>query len=479
MRFEIESLRSWERSHFGVEPSASLDELAALDPAREVDWVLGLVTPLRGVATSIHQIGYAIPCSRHLVMRGMDDEQEILALEQEYRLLSVEERQRLYGDRKAHKEVVVFLHEWGHTMGLLHNEDRSIIMNPNYDPKQRAFSDFEKRVVTLVVARRLGRPSEHYPESAELAALLAAAPADEGSDRARAELLELVRGRAGRGARPRGGDPQAGGRERERAGGRASDRAGGRADRRPHRRRRGAFNRAVEAANAGRAEEAWTLLAPVIRNAGGRKTSAKAWAMIAGLAAATGAYSAAAEAATRAEPHRRRRANRDGQRRVRAPPAGAAGGRREVRRAGRQGARLRRRLLEDRAVGAVRRARRRAGRAARLRVGVPRRAGRRRPHLRSRAPGQAPGGSGQELRGRAREVQGGDARALPARHGGVQRRPGRGRRAAPLAGDPPRPGRSDAWKTLAGMYRTTGAKQRLARLADEHQALLSSPLPGR
>jgi predicted Zn-dependent protease len=34
-----------------------------------------------------------------------------------------------------------------------------------------------------------------------------------------------------------------------------------------------------------------------------------------------------------------------------------------------------------------------------------------------------------------------------------------------------------AWRALATMYRESGAKQRLAELANEHQALLSSPLP--
>jgi matrixin len=276
VEFEIESLRPWERSHFGVEPGGVLAELAALDPADDVDWVLGLVTPLRGVA-------------RHMVMRGMDDEQEILALESEYKLLSVEERQRLYGDRKAHKEVIVFLHEWGHTMGLLHNDDRTIIMNPAYDPQQRAFSDFEKRVLMLVLDRRLGRRSEQLPEAAELAALLAGAPPDEGSDRDRAELLEFVRGRAGRGGRPRGGGGPVG--AAAAPGGDSGELADADA---------AAYNRAVAAVNAGKPEEAWAALAPVIKSAGARKTSARTWAKIAGVAAASGAFSAAEAATARA-----------------------------------------------------------------------------------------------------------------------------------------------------------------------------------
>jgi hypothetical protein len=204
VRFEIESLRDWDRSHVGAQLEPILGELEALDPAREVDLVIGVgapppPTPLQEVVSSIHQIGVSRLLARHFVLRGMDDDQEIRALEREFKLISPEERQRLYEDRKAHKEVVVFLHEWGHTLGLLHNEDRSIIMNPAYHPRQASFSDFEKRQIALVVARRLARPTEAFPETADLPALLATAPRDEGSDQERADLAAVTRGR-GQGA---------------------------------------------------------------------------------------------------------------------------------------------------------------------------------------------------------------------------------------------------------------------------------------
>src|SRR5262249_29882035 len=102
VHFEIESLRDWDKSHLGAALiGVMIDELAELDPAREVDLVIGLVTPLRGVATSVHSIGMARLLSRHFVLRGMDDEQEFRAFEREFKLISGEERQRLYEDRKA------------------------------------------------------------------------------------------------------------------------------------------------------------------------------------------------------------------------------------------------------------------------------------------------------------------------------------------------------------------------------------------
>jgi hypothetical protein len=195
VRFEVESLKEWDRSHVGVALEAVLDELQALDGARDVDWVMGLVTPFRGVARNIHQVGMAALSSRHFIMRAMDDAEEGRALDREFAMLAPAERDKLYGDRKAHKELLVFLHEWAHTLGALHVEDPTMIMNPLYDPKQAAFTDFEKRLVELVVERRAGDRSKPFPENAELRRLLEKAPREEGSDAERASMLKFLAAR--------------------------------------------------------------------------------------------------------------------------------------------------------------------------------------------------------------------------------------------------------------------------------------------
>jgi len=283
VRFEIESLRDWDRSHVGQPLGPVLDELEALDRGDEVDFVIGLTTPLHGVATSVHQIGVAHLLARHFVLRGMDDEQEALALEREFKLLSPDERTRLYADRKGHKEIVMFLHEWGHALGLLHNEDRAIFMNPAYDQRQKAFSDFERRVLSVAIARRLERRGELYPETADLVPLFESAPHDEGSDRERADLLDFARQRARAGARHVAGG----------GGGPGADLPAADIE---------AFNRAVEAANGGRLEEAWKVLSPIIERAAerGKKVGGETWLRLAELAAGAGALTAADLAASHA-----------------------------------------------------------------------------------------------------------------------------------------------------------------------------------
>ncbi len=274
-RFEIESVRSWDRSHVGMAFDPILKELEALDPAREVELVVGLVTPARGVATSLHQLGEAFTPGRHIVLRGMDDEQEGQAIDRDYHLLSEDERQRLYVDRKGHKEVVLFLHEWGHSAGLLHEEDQSMVMNPSYDHRQTGFSAFDKQVLALVIQKRLASPGEAFPERANLLKLYEKAPSEVGSDGERARILAFLRSSPG-------GHTQ---------GGAASTPPSGLANADVD-----TFNSALSAAKADHPEEAWKVLEPLLLRLREEKASADTWSRAARLAAAIGALTAAEEA---------------------------------------------------------------------------------------------------------------------------------------------------------------------------------------
>jgi hypothetical protein len=276
LRFEIDSLHDWDRAHSGVSLDAILTEVEALDPAKDVDLVIGLVTPMQGVATSMHQAGLARILSHHFVLRGMDSEEEIRALDREFRLLDPGERQDLYGVRKLHKEVALFLHEWGHTLGLLHHEDRAALMNPVYDIHQSGFSPFERQVISLVTDRRAADPTHPFPESSALEPLLAHAPTDEGTDKERADLLDIVHKRERAPARGGGGDPFNPGVSL------THDEID-------------PFNRAVAAANADRAEEGWTDFAPIAQRLAGVKAPGDpgAWRRAASLATSLGALSSA------------------------------------------------------------------------------------------------------------------------------------------------------------------------------------------
>src|SRR5262245_7356055 len=134
-------------------------------------------------------------------------------------------------------------------------------------------------MVMVVLERRLTARDERFPEAADLLPLVSAMPSTEGSDADRARLLALVQ----RGARYRGGKPEDTSKAVEFS----------QADVE-------AFNRAVATINAGRPEEAWKQLAPVVEHTRARKVGGNTWLRIAELAAATGALTCAEEAAAHA-----------------------------------------------------------------------------------------------------------------------------------------------------------------------------------
>jgi predicted Zn-dependent protease len=274
VRFELESARKWPRSHAGVGLSPLLDELQALDPGADVDWVVGYVTAFRGVATSLHQLALAGVVAKHFVMRGMDDQEEGRAFAAAFGMMPEGERETLYEERKAHKEVVLFLHEWAHTLGAMHAEGDALVMNPAYNPKQSGFSEFEARCMVLALDARLADRAKAYPESAELLALVKSAPPGEGTDADRAQLRAILESRA-RGAAPaaRSGRRELPISEEEVA----------------------TYNAAVTDLDADRPGEAWAKAAPLFaRYARDARVTGLSCSMVAG-------HSRAAEAVARCE----------------------------------------------------------------------------------------------------------------------------------------------------------------------------------
>ncbi len=151
---EIE-FRSWERQA-GTDLPGMLAELEALDPADDVDWVLGFVDAQGHVAADVHQLGEARAPGRHAVLRGLNDAAEVTLLEATLREMSARERQALYGRRKRHKELVLLLHELGHTLGAMHVTGTDRIMAPSYEASQSSFEGPNARLMAAAAQARFG-----------------------------------------------------------------------------------------------------------------------------------------------------------------------------------------------------------------------------------------------------------------------------------------------------------------------------------
>jgi tetratricopeptide (TPR) repeat protein len=155
VRFEVESFRRWEGAPRGSSTDKALDLLATKDPAEDVDWVLGLMAPLPLLSSSMHEIGMARELGRHFVMRGMADSETDFLKPLD---LSKKEEQQLATARRWHKEISVFLHEWGHTLGAIHSSDEGNLMNPTYSHNGHSFWKEQLTAMDLALECRLGQP---------------------------------------------------------------------------------------------------------------------------------------------------------------------------------------------------------------------------------------------------------------------------------------------------------------------------------
>ena len=138
--FELEEARPWTLAADPSDMEAALRELEALDPGQDVDLVVGLLPALQAFTSSHHALGRARLFGRHAVVRGMenpDEHQRILAV---LRHLPAAEQDALYRERKLHKETAVLLHEWAHTLGVLHESDSHYTMHGEYHVRQAGFS---------------------------------------------------------------------------------------------------------------------------------------------------------------------------------------------------------------------------------------------------------------------------------------------------------------------------------------------------
>jgi len=147
VRLEVQSVRRWTRSGSGGRLRDALAELQALDPGNGADWVVGFVSSLGAFTASQEELGVACAFCRHLVVRGMFSAAESDAIDQALPLLPAAERASLARERRVHKEVAVFLHEWGHTLGAFHERSPQFLLSPIYETSQSSFSEGSARII--------------------------------------------------------------------------------------------------------------------------------------------------------------------------------------------------------------------------------------------------------------------------------------------------------------------------------------------
>lgn len=155
VRLELTTAEVWAPRGPDDDLQQMLDEVSASDPGAEVEWVVGLIGSVPRFERSFHQLGLA-RAGKHFVVRAMNDAREYEAIENNLSKLDDQERHKLYRVRKRHKTTAVFLHELGHTLGVIHELERTTLMAPVYDPKEEGFSVGAAEWMRLSLDQRLG-----------------------------------------------------------------------------------------------------------------------------------------------------------------------------------------------------------------------------------------------------------------------------------------------------------------------------------
>ncbi len=192
VRFEAESFRRWHRQSSSNDVREILGELEALDNGQGVDWVVGFVTALPLVSSSMHELGAARVLGRHFVLRGMASTEDAQAIGRSFELLAPAERDGLYSRRKWHKEAAVFLHEWLHTLGAMHSADPQNLMNPSYAHRMRGLAPEDAQLAVIALQARLRARAAPAPDWSALRGFVERTTAANWVAKEREELLAAL-----------------------------------------------------------------------------------------------------------------------------------------------------------------------------------------------------------------------------------------------------------------------------------------------
>jgi tetratricopeptide (TPR) repeat protein len=147
VRFELVDARPWPRTDRAPQLEAALRALAATDPGRDAELVLGYVSAVRVPTASTESLGMAELGGHHLVLRAMVLQQEYDVLGKALDLLPADEREELARARRLHREVTILLHEWAHTLGAPHESLSASIMADVYHSQAAGFSPESARII--------------------------------------------------------------------------------------------------------------------------------------------------------------------------------------------------------------------------------------------------------------------------------------------------------------------------------------------
>ena len=192
VRLEVVDTFSWQPACDQRDLQSCVEELVAHDPGDDVDWVVGFVGAQPRFTANFEELGMALTPSQHFVMRDLYDAGERAQIDAVFASMTQAKRTEIYRERQKHKRLVVFLHEWAHTLGAMHVRNDAFILYPAYDDEMALFSEENLRLVDAALRDRFPPSHDH----ANLREYLTATESEAWFPGQRDHLLAIIGGPA-------------------------------------------------------------------------------------------------------------------------------------------------------------------------------------------------------------------------------------------------------------------------------------------
>jgi hypothetical protein len=144
----------WKPEHGEAGLATAIGDLPGCE-GPEADWVVAMVQSTANVVSDFHVLGRGQTYSPYLAMRASNDPAELEAFAKSFPDLDETARQKLYSDRKRHKTLALFLHEFAHTLGAVHRTAKDTLMAPAYDSAERGYDETTLALLRVGVEIRL------------------------------------------------------------------------------------------------------------------------------------------------------------------------------------------------------------------------------------------------------------------------------------------------------------------------------------
>ena len=189
-------VKPWNRDQPAADnPGGLVRQLQVHDPGDDVDWVVGFSGALLRFPSYECVAGVAEVLSKHFVIRA-DSEFDARYAEYLARSLShrrEDQREALIRSLREHLRVAVLLHEWGHTLGAIHDLEPGQIMYPEYSVDLADFSSMNRTIIQIAMRIRASEGAERAELARALAGDLESTPWPSVDTLDRQKLIEELR----------------------------------------------------------------------------------------------------------------------------------------------------------------------------------------------------------------------------------------------------------------------------------------------